>query len=156
MYQRSSLYWQLSQLSPVTTANDNAPPARRSLAERVDRPHHGVAHLYRQHLLRPIAAADPAEPAKQRPRIAVAVQILHPGRRLRVEDVDVGEMNEREHRTALRHRRGRHQIQATQVRLAGAGHDRPVATRTGRAQRQRPSERGAGRRHRPHVAEQRR
>ena len=26
MYQRSSLYWQLSQLSPVTTANDSAWP----------------------------------------------------------------------------------------------------------------------------------
>ena len=119
----------------------------RTLADLVDRLHHRVGHLCGEDLLRPIARGQQADG-----RIAGAVlvlepvDVLHSHRRLGVDDVDVGEVGEREHRGATACATGlgaRAHVGAHDVRFRRPADDHAIAAGAGRTLQVRGRERGA-------------
>ena len=60
MFQRISLYWQLSELSPVSIANSSGSPVTGPVLDRVDRADHGVADVGGEHLLRAVRRLEDA------------------------------------------------------------------------------------------------
>ena len=123
MFQRISLYWRLSELSPVWIANASGRPVTGPLPDRVDLADHRVGDVGGEDLLGPVrAASETLSPTST------------PHRRLRVDDVHVAELGERQQRPApvLRAPLGRGaEAGADHVLLAGAC-VRPGASRRAR------------------------
>ena len=58
MFQRISLYWQLSVLSPVSIANSSGSPVTGPFLTALIGAHHRVADLGGEHLLRPVGRRE--------------------------------------------------------------------------------------------------
>ena len=87
MFQRISLYWLLSELSPVWMASASGAPLTGPRADPVDPAHHRLGDVGGEHLLRPVGRGG---------RTARWLSNAH--RRLGVDDVDVAELGERQQR----------------------------------------------------------
>ena len=101
MFQRTSLCWLLSELSPVCSANASGRPETGRCADPVDRPHHRLRDVRGQHLLRPVRrGGDAGRRVVRRVLVVVPVEPLHPCGALGVDDVDVGDLREGQQRLA--------------------------------------------------------
>ena len=58
MFQRISLYWPLSELSPVWIASASGAPVTGPGADLVDLPHHRLGDVGGEHLLRPVGRGE--------------------------------------------------------------------------------------------------
>jgi NAD(P)-dependent dehydrogenase (short-subunit alcohol dehydrogenase family) len=105
----------------------------RARPDPVDLADHGLGDLGRQHFLGSVGRPeDPGDRVAGLVLVVVPVDVLHPHRRLGVEDVDVAELGEREQWLAApgpAAPRGGPEVGAHDVRLAGGTDDRAVAAR---------------------------
>jgi hypothetical protein len=113
MFQRTSLYWQLSELSPVS-----------------------IAHLRGEHLLGPVRRGEQSRHLPRGVRVVEAVGPLHAGRRLVVDHVHVAELREGEQPLAVLAPgcgRADAEVGTDHASIGRAGHDLAVALRARRS-----------------------